>query len=251
MSRDSYDHYMGRYSERLAPELISFVPVKPGMRALDVGCGPGALTEALAGCVGAANVAGADPSQSLLAACADRVPGADVRQAFAQGLPWPSERFDVVISQLVMNFLPDADAGLLELCRVVRPGGAVSCCTWDYSDGMQMLRTFWDAALEFDQTAPDEGRVMRYCTEDELAALWLRNALAVNGPCWGQRRPLPPGGHGCPSPFSWNCSRQAGSDRSDTPRRPCRHRPPGPATTMRPRAVPPPQRPTWGDEGTV
>lgn len=178
MSRGSYDRYMGRYSEKLAPELISFVAVKPGMRALDVGCGPGALTEALAGCVGAANVAGADPSQSLLAACAERVPGADVRQAYAEGLPWPDETFDVVVSQLVVNFLPDADAGLQEMCRVVRPGGAVSCCTWDYTGGMQMLRTFWDAALEFDQTAPDEGRVMRYCTEDELAALWARNGLA-------------------------------------------------------------------------
>jgi trans-aconitate methyltransferase len=87
MSRDSYDRYMGRYSDELASAFVSFVGVKPGMRALDVGCGPGALTEALTGRVGAANVAAADPSESLLAACADRVPGADFRQAYAEGCP--------------------------------------------------------------------------------------------------------------------------------------------------------------------
>jgi SAM-dependent methyltransferase len=169
---------MGRYSDELASAFISFVGVKPGMRALDVGCGPGALTQVLAGRLGAARVAAADPSESLLAACADRVSGADVRQAAAERLPWPDVTFDVVVSQLVMNFLPDADAGLKEMCRVARRGGAVSCSTWDYARGMQMLRTFWDAALEFDEAAPDEGRVMPYCSQDELAALWARNGLA-------------------------------------------------------------------------
>ena len=124
--------------------------------------------------------AAADPGRNpLLAACADRVPGADVRQAAAAGLPWPDETFDAVVSQLVMNFLPDADAGLLEMCRVARRGGAVACCTWDYAGGMQMLRTVWDAALELDATAQDEGRVMAYCSEDELAALWTRSGLAA------------------------------------------------------------------------
>jgi SAM-dependent methyltransferase len=177
ISRKSYDRYMGRYSDLLAPALISFAGAGPGLRALDVGCGPGALTEALAGRLGGANVAAADPSESLLAACADRVPGADVRLAAAEALPWPDATFDVVLSQLVMNFLRDADFGLQEMCRVVRAGGAVACCTWDYSGGMQMLRTFWEAALELDPNAPDEGRVMPYCSEDELAGLWARNGL--------------------------------------------------------------------------
>jgi SAM-dependent methyltransferase len=178
MSRESYDRYMGRYSDPLASAFISFVGVEPGLRVLDVGCGPGALTEALASRLGVAGVAAADPSESLSAACADRVTGADVRLAAADALPWPDATFDVVLSQLVMNFLPDADVGLQEMCRVVRAGGVVACCTWDYSGGMQMLRTFWDAALELDPEAPDEGRVMRYCSEDELAALWAGNGLA-------------------------------------------------------------------------
>ena len=178
MSRDSYDRYLGRYSDELASAFVAFVGMSSGMRALDVGCGPGALTEALANRLGASRVAAADPSESLLAACAERVSGADVRLAAAGGLPWPDAAFDVVASQLVMNFLPDADAGLQEMCRVARPGGVVSCCTWDYASGMQMLRTFWDAALELDAAAPDEGQVMRYCNEAELAALWVHNGLA-------------------------------------------------------------------------
>ncbi|HEX2705484.1 MAG TPA: class I SAM-dependent methyltransferase [Candidatus Lustribacter sp.] len=178
MSRAAYDRYMGRYSDQLASAFLSFAGVTPGMRALDVGCGPGALTEALARRLGAAYVAAADPSESFVTACADRVPGADVRQGVAEGLPWPDATYDVVVSQLVMNFLADADGGLEQMCRVVRPGGTVACCTWDYARGMVMLRTFWDAAFELDEAAPDEGRLMRYCSEGELAGLWERHGVA-------------------------------------------------------------------------
>jgi SAM-dependent methyltransferase len=176
VSGDPYDRFMGRYSRELAPRLIDFAGLEPGMRALDVGCGPGALTVALADRLGAEAVAAADPSEPLLAACAERVPGADVRQAPAEELPWPDESFDAVLSQLVLNFVSDADAAVAQMRRVVAPGGIVASCTWDYAGGMRMLRTFWDAAAEVDPQAPDE-LGMRYCSEDELASLWGRGAL--------------------------------------------------------------------------
>ena len=141
------------------------------------------VTEAVAGRLGTASVAAVDPSESLLKACMERVPGADIRQAAAEKLPWPDKTFDVVVSQLVMNFLPDAEAGLAEMRRVTRPEGVVASCTWDNAGGMHMLRTFWDAALEFDAAAPDEGRVMRLCSEDELAALWERHGLSEVETC--------------------------------------------------------------------
>lgn len=178
ISRESYDRYMGRYSNALAAGLMSFAGVMPGVKVLDVGCGSGALTEALASRLGAPNVAGADPSEQLLQGCVDRVPGVEVRQADAANLPWKDATFDAVVSQLVMNFLPDPGAGLAEMIRVTRPGGAISCCTWDYATGMPMLRTFWDAALEDDESAPDEARGMSLCTEDELVELWERNGLS-------------------------------------------------------------------------
>lgn len=176
LPRDSYDRYMGRYSERLAPALLDFAEVGPGMRALDVGCGPGALTAVLAERLGPSSVAAADPSEPLLSACRDRVPGADARVASAAGLPWPDDSFHAVLSQLVLNFLPDADAALTEMLRVTRPGGLVAACTWDYAGGMTMLRMFWDAAQATDPTAPDEGR-MAYCSEGELIDLWTRTGL--------------------------------------------------------------------------
>ena len=105
------------------------------------------------------------------------MPGADVRRAAAAELPWIDATFDLVVSQLVLNFLPDPGAGVAEMLRVVRPGGTVAACTWDYADGMTMLRTFWDAARDIDPESPDEARTMRFTTERELAELWERAGL--------------------------------------------------------------------------
>jgi ubiquinone/menaquinone biosynthesis C-methylase UbiE len=169
---DEYDRYMGRYSRLLAPRFVDFAGVEPGIRALDVGCGPGALTAELARRLGADAVFAVDPSESLAAACAERVPGAHVLVARAESLPWPDECVDAALAQLVVNFLRDAPAGVKEMRRVVRPGGTLAACTWDYSHGMRMLRIFWDAALDIDPHAPDEGRTMSYQDPEELAGLW-------------------------------------------------------------------------------
>lgn len=177
VSGDAYDRYMGRYSRLLAPALADFAQVEPGSSALDVGCGPGALTAELARRLGAESLIAADPAEPLVAACAQRVPGADVRVASAESLPWPDDSVDAALAQLVVNFLEDPAAGLMEMRRLVRPGGVVAACTWDYSDGMRMLRTFWDAALELDPEAPDEGRTMRYQDPDDLAELWRETGL--------------------------------------------------------------------------
>jgi SAM-dependent methyltransferase len=176
-TRDAYDRYMGRYSDQLAIAFLSFTGGEPGQRALDVGCGPGALTQVLATGLGAAHVAAADPSESFVAACSERVPGADVRRAVAADLPWIDATFDLVVSQLVLNFLPDPEAGVTEMLRVVRPGGVIAACTWDYADGMTMLRTFWDAARDVDPESPDEAGTMRFTSERELAELWEHAGL--------------------------------------------------------------------------
>jgi ubiquinone/menaquinone biosynthesis C-methylase UbiE len=176
-TRGAYDRYMGRYSDQLAITFLSFTGGEPGQRALDIGCGPGALTQVLATGLGPGHVAAADPSDSFVAACSERVPGADVRRAVAAQLPWIDATFDLVVSQLVLNFLPDPDAGVAEMLRVVRHGGTVAACTWDYADGMTMLRTFWDAARDVDPEALDEARTMRFTTERELAELWEHAGL--------------------------------------------------------------------------
>jgi SAM-dependent methyltransferase len=178
-SRQAYDAFMGRYADRLAPLLIGFAGAQRGDRVLDVGCGPGSLTEALGAHVGAEKVAAIDPSEPFAAACAERVPAADIQVGAAESLPWPADTFDAALAQLVVNFMADADAGVAEMRRVVRPGGTVASCTWDYSGGMTMLRTFWDAALALDPDTPDEARTMRYHDSDDLRELWLRAGLGA------------------------------------------------------------------------
>jgi SAM-dependent methyltransferase len=175
---DKYDRFMGRYSRELAPRLAEFAGVEPGMAVVDVGCGPGALTEHLVERVGAGRVAAADPSEPFVAAATERAPSADVRQAAAEELPWEDDRFDSALSQLVVNFMRDADAGVSEMRRVVRPGGVVAACTWSYGEDMEMLRGFWDAARRLDSGAPDEGSTMPYRSTEELVELWRRVGMS-------------------------------------------------------------------------
>src|SRR5919201_3348579 len=126
-----YDRYVGRYAPQLSAELIDATGVAATDRALDVGCGPGGLTRALADRVGAERVSAVDPSASFVAACRARVPEADVREAGAESLPFADGTFDVVLSQLVVNFMRDAEAGVQEMRRVARVGGRVASCVWD------------------------------------------------------------------------------------------------------------------------
>jgi SAM-dependent methyltransferase len=173
-SPEAYNRFVGRYGPHLASALMSFARVEPGMRALDVGCGPGALAAALAERLGAANVSGADPSEPFAEACRARVPGADVVVASAEALPFADDSFDAALAQLAVNFMHDAHAGVSEMARVTRPGGVVAACVWDYAGEMTLLRAFWDAAREVDPergAAADEA-VMPWCGEGELAELW-------------------------------------------------------------------------------
>jgi SAM-dependent methyltransferase len=172
---DMYGRFVGRYAPSLAAALIGAVGLEPDDRVLDVGCGPGGLATALAGVVGQENVAAVDPSQPFVSVCRARLPIADVRVAAAEELPFEDDSFDAAFAQLVVNFMSDPARGVREMKRVVRPGGTVAACTWDYRDGMTMLRAFWDAAHEVapDEAAEfDEGKNMRYATLDELTRLW-------------------------------------------------------------------------------
>ena len=173
-SADAYDRLVGRYAPSLASALIEFTGVEQGMRALDVGCGPGALTAALADRLGPGSVCGAEPSEPFAEACRARLPGVEVVSAAAEALPFGDRSFDVTLSQLVVNFMRDSQKGVLEMARVTRPGGVVASCVWDYAGEMTLLRAFWDAAAEVepDRAGADEGAIMRWCGEGELAELW-------------------------------------------------------------------------------
>ena len=179
-SADAYDRWVGRYGSSLAEALIAFAEVEPGMRALDVGCGPGALTAALAKRLGVDNVRAVDPSEPFVEACRSRLPGVEVSVAAAEALPFADGAFDLVLSQLVVNFMDDAQAGVREMTRVTRPGGVVASCVWDYAGEMTLMRAFWDAAREVEPeraALADEGAVMHPASSEELSALWSAAGL--------------------------------------------------------------------------
>ncbi|GAA4659666.1 class I SAM-dependent methyltransferase [Kineococcus glutinatus] len=156
---DAYGRFMGRFAEPLAAQLVELAGVRPGQRALDVGCGPGALAAQLVQRLGAEHVSAVDPSPGFVAAAAERLPGADVRAAAAEGLPHADATFDVVLAQLVVHFMTDPVAGLTEMARVTRPGGTVGASVWDIAGGRSPMSVFWTAVRDLDPGAPDESQL--------------------------------------------------------------------------------------------
>ncbi len=152
---DSYMAFMGRYAEPLAGLFLGAAGVGPGQRALDVGCGPGALTARLADALGPDHVVAVDPSESFVGAARERCPGVDVRQGVAEELPFADGSVDVALAQLVVLFMADPVAGLREMGRVSR--GVVAATVWDHGGGTGPLSTFWAAVKDIDPTETGEG----------------------------------------------------------------------------------------------
>jgi SAM-dependent methyltransferase len=168
---DAYDRFMGRYSVPLAPQFADFAAVAAGQRALDVGCGPGALTAELVRRLGPASVAAVDPSEPFVAAARERHPGVSVRRAAAEQLPFEDQAFDAALAQLVVHFMADPVVGLREMARVTRQHGVVAACVWDHAGGQGPLSPFWEAARELDPDIEDESQLAG-AREGHLAQLF-------------------------------------------------------------------------------
>jgi SAM-dependent methyltransferase len=140
---DAYDRFMGRYSRPLAARLAEWLEVAPGQRAVDVGCGPGALTGVLVDRLGPDRVAAIDPSAPFVEACRERFPEVDVRQGGAESLPFEDDSFDVAAACLVVHFMSDPVRGLGEMRRVTRPGGWVGATVWDLAGARAPMAPVW------------------------------------------------------------------------------------------------------------
>jgi SAM-dependent methyltransferase len=158
-SAGAYDRFMGRYSAPLAPLFCDFAGIAAGRRMLDVGCGPGALTAELITRTPAELVTAVDPSHHFVAAAAERFPGATVRCASAEDLPFADRSFDAALSQLVVHFMADPVAGLSEMSRVTQRNGLLAACVWDHGGGQGPLSLFWEAARSLDRDVRDESQL--------------------------------------------------------------------------------------------
>jgi ubiquinone/menaquinone biosynthesis C-methylase UbiE len=173
---EAYDRFMGRYSRPLAVQLADLLDLAPGQRALDVGCGPGALTEQLVDRLGAEHVAAVDPSEPFVEACRSRHPGVDVRVATAEVLPYDDGAFDAAAACLVVHFMKDPVGGLAEMARVTREDGWVAATVWDLAGNRAPMAPVWRAMAEVRPEAPDESD-MQGGHAGELADLLDRAGL--------------------------------------------------------------------------
>jgi len=156
---EAYARFMGRYSVPLSSEFIRLVDPQAGQRALDVGCGPGALTAPLIERLGAAGVCAIDPSESFVAAARARFPDVNVRHGAAEDLPFADGDFDLTLAQLVVHFMADPVVGLGEMSRVTRPGGLVAASVWDYGSDRAPISAFWRAVCQMDPSVTGESQL--------------------------------------------------------------------------------------------
>jgi SAM-dependent methyltransferase len=178
---DAYETYMGRWSRALAGAFVEWLEPGPAAYWLDVGCGTGALTFTICELCAPAAVVGCDPSEPFIEHA--RAHLTDARVSFvvagAEALPSREGGFDAVVSGLVLNFLADPGQAVATFRERLRPGGIAAACVWDYAEGMEFLRHFWDAAAASDPRAAalDEGGRFPLCQRPALESLFRAAGL--------------------------------------------------------------------------
>jgi trans-aconitate methyltransferase len=176
-----YERYVGRWSRPVARQFVGELARPAGLRWLDVGCGTGVLTRTVLDLAAPAGVRGIDRSTAFVRYAAAHVP--DPRASFATGdaaaLALADASVHAVASGLVLNFLADPLAAVSEWRRVAAPGAVVAVYVWDYAEGMQLMRTFWDAAAQVDPAGAglDEGTRFPICAPEPLRRVFTGAGL--------------------------------------------------------------------------
>jgi len=178
---DPYELYVGRWSRQVAPRFLSWLGIPPGRKWLDVGCGTGALCAAIVDHCSPLSVAGVEPSEGFLKTAKENLAGrAVLHQGSATAIPLDDAAVDVVVSGLVLNFVPDQRAALAEMARVTGNRGTIGAYVWDYAGKMELMRFFWDAAVELNPEAAkmDEGTRFPLCRPEALVELFESAGLS-------------------------------------------------------------------------
>lgn len=178
---DAYEQYMGRWSKLVAAEFLRWIAPPQRATWADIGCGMGALTTCIAAAYDPVTVVGIDRSDAFTAAARRtiRYPQVTFQTGDATALPLDSDAFDGTVSGLVLNFVPHPIDMVNEMARVTKPGGMVAIYLWDYADGMQLIRTFWDAVIAVNPQDAKLDEAVRFpiCQPEPLTSLFRRAGL--------------------------------------------------------------------------
>ena len=180
-SGNLYEGYMGRWSRLVAREFINWLNIPKGGQWLDVGCGTGALSQTVLQHAEPSYIKGIDRSEGFVTFATEHM--RDDRAHFevgdAEALTDNSETFDAVISGLVLNFIHHPERALAGMIRVAKSSGVVAVYVWDYAEGMQFIRHFFDAAVALNANAAehDEGPRFPICRPEALRQLFESTGL--------------------------------------------------------------------------
>ena len=173
---EAYEAYMGRWSRPAAEAFLRWLAPLRGQRWLDVGCGTGALTQAILAAADPHEVLGVDPSADFNGTASTQITDSRVRFEIgdARMLLLPSDAYDAVVAGLALNFVPELAKAVAEMVRATRPGGTVAAYVWEYAGEMQLVRSFWQAAIALDPVAAahDQGRQFPICQPEPLTRLF-------------------------------------------------------------------------------
>jgi ubiquinone/menaquinone biosynthesis C-methylase UbiE len=133
---EGYERFMGRWSRAAGCLFLDWLSLPSGLKWLDVGCGTGAFTEIVQESSGASEIVAIDPSTAQISYAQSResAEGARFQVADARSMPFEDGSFDVAVSALVLNFIPDREKAVAEMRRVVRRGGTAAAYVWDFAD---------------------------------------------------------------------------------------------------------------------
>ena len=175
---DRYEPYVGRWSRAVAPLFVRWLDSAPRLRWVDVGCGTGALMEAVLTLGDPASVVGYEPSPEFAAWTEGRLTDPRARLVVGDAASLAPGSADVVVSGLVVNFVAEPVAAVRSMAATA-PGGTVAAYVWDYAEGMQLIRRFWDVAVALDPAAAPLDEAVRFpdCHPEGLAGVWTSAGL--------------------------------------------------------------------------
>jgi SAM-dependent methyltransferase len=175
----AYNDFYIPISSRAIDPLLEAAGVVPGVRAVDVATGPGAVASR---CLErGASVIGVDISEDMVALGKRLHPEVEFLQAPAEDLPFRGSTFDAVTANFLVPHMAEPETTVSELIRIMKPEGRLALTTWDIPADNRLLGIFYDAIGRTAAKAPPDiprgPPMFRLSVDREFADLLIRAGL--------------------------------------------------------------------------